>query len=64
MGGMMSDLPEPSPARKWAIRAFLVAFILSAAGMAWYGVQQQRLHGAKSGGKSPNPYEDRSLFGR
>ncbi len=60
----MSDMPEPTPTRKWAVRAFLVLFILSAGGMAWYGVQQQRLHGANSGAKSPNPYEDRSLFGR
>jgi hypothetical protein len=59
----MSEEPAPSPSRIWAIRTFLVLFIMSAAYMAWFGVQQQRLHGAK-GTKSPNPYEDRSLFGR
>jgi hypothetical protein len=32
--------------------------------MAWFGVQQQRLHGAKTDGQPKNPYEDRSLFGR
>ncbi|MDP4591561.1 MAG: DUF4307 domain-containing protein [Opitutales bacterium] len=60
----MSEPIEPSAARKWAIRAFLVLFIASAAWMAWFGVQQQRLHGAKGDGKPKNPYEDRSLFGR
>jgi hypothetical protein len=60
----MSDLPEPTPARRWAVRAFLILFVVSAAWAAWYGVQQQRLHGAKSDGKAKDPYEDRSLFGR
>ncbi|MFZ9980272.1 MAG: hypothetical protein ACO3HN_10025 [Opitutales bacterium] len=58
----MTEPDEPSAARKWAIRVFLILFIASAAWMAWFGVQQQRLHGAKQGSK--NPYEDRSLFGR
>jgi hypothetical protein len=62
--GEMSQSDEPSAARKWAIRAFLILFIASAAWMAWFGVQQQRLHGAKSDGQPKNPYEDRSLFGR
>ena len=60
----MSDIPEPSPRRKWAIRAFLVMFILSAAWAAWFGVKQQQAHGLKSDGKAKDPYEDRSLFGR
>jgi threonine/homoserine/homoserine lactone efflux protein len=60
----MSEEPVPSPRRLLAIRIFLVLFVLSAAYMAWFGVQQQRLHGGKGAGKSPNPYEDRSLFGR
>ncbi len=60
----MSEPIEPTVARKWAIRAFLILFIASAAWMSWFGVQQQRLHGAKSDGKPKNPYEDRSLFGR
>lgn len=60
----MSEPIVSSGSRLWAIRLFLVLFIISAAGMAWYQVQQQRLHGSRNGGKSPNPYEDRSLFGR
>ncbi len=60
----MSDDPEPTPARKWAIRVFLILFIASALFMSWFGVQQQRLHGPKSDGKAKDPYEDRSLFGR
>jgi len=50
--------------RKWAIRAFLVLFIASAAWAAWYGNRQQQIHGRKSDGKPKDPYEDRSLFGR
>jgi hypothetical protein len=61
---MMTDLPEPSAARKWAIRVFMILFVLSAAWAAWYGNKQQQLHGAKSDGKAKDPYEDRSLFGR
>ncbi len=60
----MSDLPEPTPARKWAIRIFMILFVASAAWAAWYGNKQQQLHGAKSDGKAKDPYEDRSLFGR
>jgi len=60
----MSDLPEPSPRRKLAIRVFLILFVASALFMSWYGVKQQRLHGPKSDGKTKDPYEDRSLFGR
>jgi threonine/homoserine/homoserine lactone efflux protein len=60
----MTETAEPPAARKWAIRAFLILFIASAAWMAWFGVQQQRLHGAKTDGQPKNPYEDRSLFGR
>jgi hypothetical protein len=60
----MTDSAEPSAVRKWTIRIFLILFIASAAWMAWFGVQQQRLHGAKSDGQPRNPYEDRSLFGR
>jgi len=60
----MNESDEPSAARKWVIRASLILFIVSAAWMAWFGVQQQRLHGAKSDGQPKNPYEDRSLFGR
>lgn len=60
----MTDLPEPSAARKWAIRVFMVLFVLSAAWAAWYGNKQQQLHGPKSDGKAKDPYEDRSLFGR
>ena len=44
----MTEPDEPSAARKWAIRVFLILFIASAAWMAWFGVQQQRLHGAKT----------------
>lgn len=60
----MSEVPEPSTTRKWAIRAFLILFIASAAWAAWYGNRQQQIHGAKSDGKPKDPYEDRSLFGR
>ncbi len=60
----MSEVPDPSGARKWAIRAFLVFFITTAAWAAWYGNRQQQIHGAKSDGKPKDPYEDRSLFGR
>jgi threonine/homoserine/homoserine lactone efflux protein len=60
----MTANDEPSAARKWAIRVFLILFIASAAWMAWFGVQQQRLHGSKNDGQPKNPYEDRSLFGR
>ena len=60
----MSDLSEPSAARKWAIRAFMIIFVLSAAWAAWYGNRQQQLHGSKADGKAKDPYEDRSLFGR
>jgi hypothetical protein len=61
----MTDVTdEPSAARRWAIRIFLILFIGSAAWAAWYGNRQQQLHGAKSDGKAKDPYEDRSLFGR
>jgi hypothetical protein len=60
----MSDIPEPSPRRKLAIRIFLAIFVLSAAWAAWFGVKQQQEHGPKSDGKAKDPYEDRSLFGR
>jgi hypothetical protein len=60
----MSEVPETSASRKWAIRAFLVLFIASAAWAAWYGNRQQQIHGRKSDGKPKDPYEDRSLFGR
>jgi hypothetical protein len=54
----MTETAEPSTARKWAIRAFLILFIASAAWMAWFGVQQQRLHGAFLVAKprSPAPF--------
>ena len=60
----MSDLPEPSAARKWGIRAFLVLFVLSAYLITWYGYKQQQLHGPKSDGKPKDPIADQSLFGR
>lgn len=60
----MTDLPEPSTARKWGVRLFLILFILSAALIEWFGYRQQQLHGPKSDGKPKDPYEDRSLFGR
>ena len=60
----MSDVPEPSPQRKLAIRIFLILFVASAAWAAWFGMKQQQAHGLKSDGKAKDPYEDRSLFGR
>ena len=60
----MSDVPEPTPKRKLAIRIFLILFVASALFMAWFGYKQQLAHGPKSDGKARDPYEDRSLFGR
>jgi hypothetical protein len=60
----MSTAPASSLTRLWLIRAFLVLFVLSAAGAAWFGIKQQQLHGAKSDGKPQDPYKDQSLFGR
>jgi len=60
----MSDVPEPSAARKWWIRAFLVLFVLSAYLITWWGYKQQQLHDPKSDGKAKDPIADQSLFGR